>query len=108
MAKDPAFLFYPGDASEDTQFMNRLERGAYFDILKAQKKFKRFSIEQLKKVLGSDFQSVWPAIELVLAKDENGFFIEWLETSIENRREHSKRQKERIDAYWEKKKRSKD
>jgi hypothetical protein len=49
MAKDPAFLFYPGDASEDTQFMNRLERGCYFDLLKAQKKFGKFTRDQVKK-----------------------------------------------------------
>jgi hypothetical protein len=86
MPKDPAFLFYPADASEDTQFMNRLERGCYFDILKAQKKFGKFSLPQIKKVLGNDFENCWPAIELVL-KFENGFyFIEWANDSLEKRK----------------------
>jgi hypothetical protein len=85
MAKDPAFLFYPGDASEDTQFMNRLERGAYFDLLKAQKKFRRFTLEQIKKVLGQDFDACWPAIELVLAKDSGGYYIEWVDEKIKAR-----------------------
>src|SRR5690606_3320165 len=85
MAKDPAFLFYPGDASEDTQFMNRLERGAYFDLLKAQKKFRRFTLEQIKKVLGQDFDACWPAIELVLAKDSDGYYIEWVDEKIKAR-----------------------
>lgn len=102
--KDPAFLFYPGDASEDTQFMNRLERGGYFDILKAQKKFKRFSLAQIKKVLGGDFETCWPAIELVLGHDEAGYFIIWLDTSIKKRAAHSKIQKERINKYWDEKK----
>src|SRR5690606_18240840 len=85
MAKDPAFLFYPGDASEDTQFMNRLERGAYFDLLKAQKKFRRFTLEQIKKVLGQDFDACWPAIELVLTKDSDGYYIEWVDEKIKER-----------------------
>ncbi len=86
MAKDPAFLFYPADASEDTQFMNRLERGCYFDILKAQKKFSRFTIETIKKVLGRDFETCWDSIESVLKKDEAGYFIEWADEAIEKRK----------------------
>lgn len=98
MAKDPAFLFYPGDASEDTQFMNRLERGCYFDLLKAQKKFIRFSLDQIKKVLGKDFDPCWPSIEMVLSKEEDmnnissdGFlyFIGWVEDSIDKRKKFS-------------------
>lgn len=103
MAKDPAFLFYPSNASEDTQFMNRLERGAYFDLLKAQKMFGRFTIDQVKKVLGGDFQSCWPAIELVLTKDGEHYFIGWVQDAMTKRAEHSAKQKKRIDDYWAKK-----
>lgn len=85
MPKDPAFLFYPGDASEDTQFMNRLERGCYFDILKAQKRFRRFTLELLKKVLGQDFETCWAAIKPVLAEDADGYYIEWVEEKIQKR-----------------------
>jgi hypothetical protein len=87
--KDPAFLFYPGDASEDTQFLNRLERGAYFDVLKAQKRFRRFSYDQLKKVLGTDFETVWPALKICLSHEEDMFFIKWVEESIAKRSEYS-------------------
>lgn len=89
MAKDPAFLFYPGDASEDTQHMNRLERGAYFDILKAQKKFDKFTIEQIKKFLGSDFEKCWPALELVLKKENEFYYIEWVAEKIAARKNFS-------------------
>lgn len=89
MAKDPAFLFYPGDASEETQFMNRLERGAYFDILKAQKKFGKFSKEQVRKVLGSDFDTCWPSLELVLKLEDGFYFIEWVAEKIEERKKFS-------------------
>ena len=103
MAKqeDPAFLFYPADASEDTQFMNRLERGCYFDLLKAQKKFRRFTIEQIRKVLGRDFEECWPSLEVILKQDEGGYFIEWANNSIERRKEYSKTQSERIRKYWD-------
>jgi hypothetical protein len=86
---DPAFLFYPGDASEDTQFMNRLERGAYFDVLKAQKRYGRFSFDMIKKVLGNDFENVWPALKICLTCEEDMYFISWVNNSIENRRAYS-------------------
>ncbi|HYF69129.1 MAG TPA: hypothetical protein VD884_13390 [Ohtaekwangia sp.] len=104
MAKDPAFLFYPGDASEDTQFMNRLERGCYFDLLKAQKKFRRFNLVLIKKVLGNDFQACWPSLESVLRKEGDLYFIGWADDAIENRAAHAEKQKKRIKDYWDKKK----
>lgn len=106
MAKDPAFLFYPGDASEDTQFMNRLERGCYFDLLKAQKKFSRFTLDQIKKVLGRDFEACWPALELCLKVEDGKYFIEWISEAIENRKKHSKIQKDRVQKYWDDKKKN--
>lgn len=89
MAKDPAFLFYPAEASEDTQFLNRLERGAYFDLLKAQKRFGRFTLEQITKVLGSDFEAVWPALKICLTYVDDMYFIEWVDESINKRRAYS-------------------
>lgn len=100
MAKDPAFLFYPGDASNDTQFMNRLERGAYFDLIKAQRLFGGYTAVQLRKVLGSDFEAVWPALELVLQFDGEKYFIGWLAESISKRDSYSKKQSERVKARW--------
>jgi hypothetical protein len=100
MAKDPAFLFYPGDASNDTQFMNRLERGAYFDLMKAQRLFGGYTTVQLRKVLGSDFEAVWPALELVLQLDGDKYFIGWLAESISKRDSYSKKQSERVKARW--------
>lgn len=103
--EDPAFLFYPGDASEDTQFMNRLERGCYFDLLKAQKKFRRFTLEQIRRVLGKDFGECWPSIEVVLKREGEFYFIGWVDNSIEKRKEYSNIQSERIQKYWDEKKR---
>lgn len=103
--KDPAFLFYDGDAARDVSHMNRLERGAYFDLIQAQRKFGGCSVEQIRKIFGKDFDEVWPAIELILYKTDLGiYYIEWVQISIENRKEHSEKQRKRIQDYWDKKK----
>lgn len=105
MAKDPAFLFYDGDAARDVSHMNRLERGAYFDLIQSQRKFGGYTVEQARKILGKDFDEVWPAIELILSKDNsNVFFIEWVKNSIENRADHAEKQRKRIQDYWDRKK----
>jgi hypothetical protein len=102
MAKDPAFLFYPADASNDTQFMNRLERGAYFDLVKGQRLYGGYTMVQLRKILGSDFESVWPSLELVLEFDGERYFVGWLKSSISKREDYSKKQSERIKKRWNK------
>jgi hypothetical protein len=107
--KDPAFLFYDGDAARDVSHMNRLERGAYFDFIQAQRKFHGITMEQVRKIFGKDFDLVWPAIELILLKDsEDKYYIEWVRNSIENRAEHAEKQRKRIQDYWDKKKKEND
>ena len=96
MSKDPAFLFYPADASEDTQFMNRLERGAYFDLVKSQRLFHGFTVVQLRKILGKDFDEVWPSVELILKREGEEYFIGWVRESIVKREEYSKKQSDRV------------
>lgn len=107
MAKDPAFLFYDGDAARDVSHMTRLERGAYFDLIQAQRKFGGYTVEQARKILGKDFEDVWPSLELILCKDDDGrYFIEWVSESIKNRKEHAEKQRARIQDYWDKKKKN--
>lgn len=97
MAKaDFCFTYYDGDAARDMAHMNRLERGAYTDIIISQRKFGHLSEDQIKKILGRDFAECWGAIELILKKDTAGlFFIEWLETSESKAKKHSKHQSEK-------------
>lgn len=107
MARDPAFLFYDGDASRDVSHMNRLERGCYFDLLQAQRKFGGYTAEQARKILGKDFDECWPALEMILSKTEDGiYFIEWVAESTKKRKKHSQIQSDRIKEYWRKKKES--
>lgn len=98
MAKDPAFLYYDGDAAKDVAHMNRLERGCYLDLIHAQRKRGHLSIDDIKKVLGKDFECCWDAIEWVLEKDNTAkYFIEWLEDSTEKRKAYSEsRRKNKI------------
>jgi hypothetical protein len=93
MAKDPAFLFYDGDACRDMAHMNRLERGAYTDIIIAQRKFGRLSLDLIKKILGVDFESCWGAIEITLTVSEGAYYIEWLDMAIIRRKEYSETRK---------------
>jgi hypothetical protein len=105
MAKDPAFLFYDGDAARDVSHMNRIERGCYFDLIQAQRKFGGYTVEQARKILGKDFKKCWPAIEMILTmKDDGKYHIEWLSESTQKRKEHAEKQRKRIQDYWDKKK----
>lgn len=104
MAKDPAFLFYDGDAARDVSHMNRTERGCYFDFIQAQRKFGGITLEQAKKILGKDFESCWPSLEMVLTFLDGKFFIEWIQESTEKRKVYAEKNKKRIQEYWDKKK----
>jgi len=98
MAKeDFCFTYYDGDAARDTTHMNRLERGAYHDLVISQRKFGHLTLDQIKKVLGRDFEECWPAIELIMQRDQDGkFFIEWLDTSITKMRKQSTKQRNNV------------
>lgn len=89
MAKDPAFLFYDGDAARDVSHMNRLERGCYFDFIQAQKKFGWLSLDVIKKILGKDFETCWQSLKICLTYEQDMYFIMWLHESIEKRKKYS-------------------
>lgn len=102
MAKeDFCFTYYDGDAARDKAHMNRLERGAYDDLISAQRKFGHLSKPLIEKILSGDFEKCWGALEIILKKDDEGkFFIEWLEKSLFKRKYHSQKQKERVEKRW--------
>jgi hypothetical protein len=103
--EDFCFTYYDGDAARDKAHMNRLQRGAYDDIISAQRKRGHLSIDDIKRVLSKDFDECWPALEWVLKKDDaQNFFIEWVDKSIEKMRKHSEKQKEKVNARWGKNK----
>lgn len=98
MAKeDFCFTYYDGDAARDKAHLSRLERGAYDDLISAQRKRGHLSLDDIKKVLSKDFECCWPALEWILKKDEAGkYFIDWLEMSLVKMRKHSEKQKQNV------------
>lgn len=79
MAKDPAFLFYPGDWQGGTTTMSRHLKGCYLDLLIAQFNSGPLSLEEIKTVLGNDF-ALWGSLSKKFAVDETDkYFNERLE-----------------------------
>lgn len=74
MAKDPAFLFYPGDWLGGTTGMSLEEKGAYIELLVMQFNKGAFSIDQAKKLLNGSFETVWPALIDKFIEIEGKFF----------------------------------
>jgi len=58
MAKDPAFLFYPGDWQLGTMHFTLLEKGAYIELLMLQFARGKFTEAQAKHMLGVCFDNV--------------------------------------------------
>jgi len=94
MAKDPAFLFYPGDYLRDTQCLSEHVQVAYDRIIcehmrnicirQDQLNFftKRFTEEQKNELM------------MVLEKKDDGFCIPWVAESICKRRDYSQSRRE--------------
>lgn len=74
MGKDPATLWYWADWSGGTCAMSRLHKGAYMDLLNAQFNLGHLTLEQVKTILGSDFDSCWEALKEKFRQDENSRF----------------------------------
>ena len=87
MAKDPAFLFYPGDYVSGTMGMTFEEKGAYMDLLMLQ--FNRGHMnthmiqhtvghlwEQVKCKFIQDQEGLWYNIRLDVEKDKRKTFTE--------------------------------
>lgn len=104
MAKDPAFLFYPGDWITGTMTLSRFLKGCYMDMLIAQFNSGPLSLEEIKTVLGSDFGTAWPSLQKKF-KAENGlFFNERLEVEKAKRADFQQHQRDRVLKRWGKEK----
>lgn len=86
MAKDPAFLFYPGDWLGGTMLITRHHKGCYMDLLMAQFNNGPLSLDQIKAVLGQD-QAAWTVLQEKFTVDNSGrFFNKKLAAEIEKRK----------------------
>ena len=89
MAKDPAFLFYPGDYLRDTQCLSEAAQVAYDRIMCEHMRNICISQQQLNfftKRLTPDEKE---EVIMVLSKVEGGYQIHWGAESICKRREYS-------------------
>lgn len=89
MAKDPAFLFYPGDYLRDTQCLSEAAQVAYDRIMCEHMRNICISQAQLDfftKRLTADQKS---EVEMVLKKVDGGYQITWVAESITKRRDYS-------------------
>lgn len=74
--KDPAFLFYPGDWLGGTLTFSRSHKGAYMDLLMAQHSSGHMTIEDIKTVLGTDFDPMWESkLKSKFKQDDNGLYF---------------------------------
>ena len=89
MAKDPAFLFYPGDYLRDTQCLSENSQVAYDRIMCEHMRNICISQSQLnfftKKLSPDEIEE----LKMVLTAVDGGFQISWIAESIEKRREYS-------------------
>lgn len=89
MAKDPAFLFYPGDWHSGTMLLSRHQKGCYIDILIAQFNNGPLSLESIKTILGQD-QASWTVLSSKFKQNSAGnYFNERLATEVEKRKAYS-------------------
>lgn len=86
MAKDPAFLFYPGDFNTGTQFFSDEQVGKYVRLLMAQHQHGHLSENQVLIICKSYDKDVMNKF----IKDKDGlWFNERLESEIVKRKEYS-------------------
>jgi uncharacterized protein YdaU (DUF1376 family) len=90
MAKDPAFLFYPGDWLGGTMGMTFEEKGAYFELLMLQ--FNRGHMTS--HMIGQAVGQLWDKIKDKFTVDEDGlWYNKRLELEKDNRKKFTNSRK---------------
>lgn len=100
MAKDPAFLWYPGDWLGGTQLFSRAHKGAYMDLLMAQHSNGHMALEDVRHILGSDFDSMWESrLKSKFKLDSYGkFYNEKLENELIKRKNYTDGRKRNLES----------
>lgn len=89
MAKDPAFLFYPNDWLGGTSIFTREEKGAYIDLLVAQFNHGKLTIENIRTILGLDFDRLWEKIQGKFKQKKGLYYNERLSNEIIKRQKYA-------------------
>lgn len=85
MAKDPAFLFYPGDYISGTMHLDFECKGAYIDLLMLQFQKDHMTLHMIKQVLGHKFDHIWSLINDKFIEKDGFFYNDRLRREKENR-----------------------
>lgn len=98
MGKDPAFLFYPNDWLGGTMTFTRQHKGAYMDLLMAQFNEGHLALQDIRHVLGSDFETMWESkLKCKFSQDSAGkFFNERLEEEVIKRKNFTESRKNNL------------
>ena len=86
MAKDPAFLFYPGDWTIGTIHLTILEKGCYLELLILQFAKGKFTEAHAKHMLNGSFDHAWPIIKEKFKTDGEFYWNERLYEEKEKRK----------------------
>lgn len=89
MAKDPAFLFYPGDYLRDTQCLSESVQVAYDRIMCEHMRNICVSQQQLNFFTKKLSQGEKEELLAVLTQVDGGFQIDWVVDSVTKRRAYS-------------------
>lgn len=85
MAKDPAFLFYPGDWNLGTMHLTLLEKGCYMELLILQFAKGKFTEAQAKHMLNGSFDLAWATISEKFETDGKFYWNKRLQIEKEKR-----------------------
>lgn len=97
MAKDPAFLFYPGDWLGGTMGMTFEEKGAYLELLVMQWHCRRIAKPNAIRVVGLE---LWQKISAKFSEDKEGFYNKRLELEVIKRKQHAEKQSINAKKRW--------
>lgn len=93
MAKDPAFLFYPGDYVAGTMHLDFECKGAYMDLLMLQFQKGHMTIHMIKQVLGHKYEHIWSHISDKFLEKDGNYWNERLRVEKEKRVKYCKSRK---------------
>lgn len=99
MAKDPAFLFYPGDWLGGTMGYSRHEKGAYIDLLMCQFNNGHMDSHMVLTILGEkDYNELWEnKLKRKFKVDSDGkFYNEKLEYEMVRRKNYTDSRKKNL------------
>lgn len=85
MAKDPAFLFYPGDYIAGTMHLDFECKGAYMDLLMLQFQKDHMSLHMIKQVLGHKYDHIWSLVSDKFMEKDGNYWNERLRIEKEKR-----------------------